>query len=233
LFDFKRFFLGPQGCEAVLHSGAVRVEELVRRPLAAPTLLARVQVAAGVRRHLLLCLWVDILIRPARRLDVTCHRRTELALAVLAPHGLGRALVAVEPLAGALDLAAGLVLLDADTRLDCHQVCVRLHLVGHDRQALERLFCGDLVEAALLLLKRFCLQDLLLVLVDLVSPRNEAWLNNCPLLASRADPQAIFHGVGRCAALAGVDIIIESPERLILIADGHFGCLDFIPRVTP
>jgi hypothetical protein len=39
--------------------------------------------------------------------------------------------------------------------------------------------------------------------------------------------------VGRCAALAGVDIIIESPERLILIADGHVGCLDFIPSVTP
>ena len=227
---FKRLlFLGPQRGEAVLH----RVEHLVRRPLATPPLFARVKVAARVRRHLLLRLGIDILIRPARRLDLARHRRAQLPLAVLAPQRLRRALVAVEPLAGALDLAARLVLLDADARLDSHQFCVALHFVGNDRQVLERLFCSCLIEAAQLLVERLCLQEFLLFLVDLICPRNEAWLDDQPFAASRADPRVVLNRAGCRATLAGEDIVVERPERFVLVADGHFGCLEFIPSVTP
>ena len=117
--------------EAVLHGRGLRVEELVLRPLRAPALLARVEEGARVRLLDLLGLGVEVLVRPALRLDLARDWRAELALGVLAPHRLGRGLVAVEPLARPLDLAARLVLLDADARLDRHELGVRLHLVGH------------------------------------------------------------------------------------------------------
>ena len=235
---------------------------------------------ARVRLLDLLRLGVEVLVRPALRLDLGRDWRAELALGVLAPHRLGRGLVAVEPLARPLDLAARIVLLDADARLDGHELGVRLHLVGHAREVGDGLLCRDLVEPRELLLERLGREHLLLLGVDRVGPRGEALLDDQPLLARRADPLVALDGGDR-AAVARVLRVVEGPEGLVLegvvdhvllhdsglgrglicsgglvgepvelvvLDHGHlverlgavsledwggFGCLDFIPRVTP
>ena len=117
--------------EAVLHGRGLWVEELVLCPLRAPALLSRVEEGARVRLLDLLGLGVEVLVRPALRHDLASDWCAELALGVLTPHRLGRRLVTVEPLARPLDLAARIVLLDADARLDGHELGMRLHLIGH------------------------------------------------------------------------------------------------------
>jgi len=159
--------------EAVLDRRGLRVEVLVRRPLLAPARLPRVEKGARVRLLEDLRLRIDVLVGPARGHDVVRHGRTELAVRVLAPQVLGRGLVAVEPLAGPLDLAGLGAALDADARLDAHDLGVRLHVVGHGREVRHGLLGGGGREALALVLSGLARKGDLLVGVGGVGPRVE------------------------------------------------------------
>ena len=203
--------------EAVLDRRGLRVEVLVRRPLLAPALLPRVEKGARVRLLEDLRLRIDVLVGPARGHDVVRHGCAELAVRVLAPQVLGRGLVAVEPLAGALDLAGLGAALDADARLDAHDLGVRLHLVGHGREVRHGLLGGGGREALALVLAGLAREGDLLVGVGGVGPRVEGLVREDePELALLADPLAVLEGGEGGAAEAGDAVLVEAPHNVVL-----------------
>jgi len=80
-------------------------KEAVAVPLVAPPILVGVEALAGVGLLQLLGLGVMVLVRPALSTAQALHEgRTELAPVVLGPQVLGGLLVAVQPLAGLVNL---------------------------------------------------------------------------------------------------------------------------------
>ena len=157
--------------EAVLHCRLHGREQRVLLPLAAPALLARVQVGALVRRLLDLRRGVLVLVRPALRASHVAHlRRTQLAVGALEPQRLRRRLVAVEPLARLADLLALLVPLEPLAHRDRHLLGVVLHVEGLDAERSLQVSRGGGVEALLLRICRLVLLLLHHLVVDGVAP---------------------------------------------------------------
>jgi hypothetical protein len=203
----------------------------VRVPLVAPAVLVGVEALARVRLEHGARLGVAVLVRPALGArERLAEGRAALALGVGRPLALRRALVAVEELAGRVDLVDVPLLALAARVEELLVLGVAEHAVGLVRDLGLALREGLALATLDALGVRHAGLGLGLVGVHEVGPRRRKLLDDVPgLPLGVAEPLALAHGVERAAALAGevLDVVREDPleavERRGGLAVGHPG----------